>query len=411
MNAVILSIGQELITGQTVDTNSAYLAQRLSGLGISTREHWTIGDDQAAIAAALRRAAAVADVVLVSGGLGPTEDDLTRQALADVLGTELVMDAKCLAELEEWFRRRERQMVPANRVQAMVPRGARAIDNRMGTAPGLAARVGAADIYIMPGVPSEMKVMYEEQIAPHLPRLGGVIHHHILHTFGTGESDIGMQIADLMKRDANPLVGTTVAAGMVSIRIITCADTDAEARDKTLAVAAEIRRRLGELVVGEGDATMASAVGELLRTRKQTLTTAESCTGGMVGTMLTGVSGSSDYYLGGVVSYANALKQSLLGVGEDLLGAHGAVSEPVAAAMADACRKRLGSDWAISITGVAGPGGGTEHKPVGLVYIGLAGPLGTEVHRSLFPGARDMIRLRAALSAMNYLRLRLLTQP
>ena len=408
MNAIIISIGEELTSGQTVDTNSAFLARRLAECGIKTLEHHTVSDDRGPIAAAIARAAGAAELVIVTGGLGPTDDDLTRHGLADALGTELAVDEKCLSHLEEWFRSRGRTMVASNRVQAMVPRGAEPLDNRMGTAPGLAAKVGAATVYVTPGVPSEMKVMFEEVIRPRLPAGTGVIASKVVHTFGSGESDVGMKIADLMRRGANPLVGTTVAAGMVSIRIQAHSPDPGQARAMAAETAAEVRRRLGDLVVGEDDETMAAVVGGLLRQRGQTVATAESCTGGLIGELITSVSGSSEYYLGGVVAYANRVKVELLGVSEELLRQAGAVSEPVAGAMAEGCRRKFASDWAISVTGVAGPTGGSAEKPVGLVYIGLAGPGGTEILRSQFPGTREVIRLRASLMGMNLLRIKLL---
>jgi nicotinamide-nucleotide amidase len=408
MNAIIISIGEELTSGQTVDTNSAFLARRLAECGIKTLEHHTVSDDRGPITAAIARAAQAAELVIVTGGLGPTDDDLTRHGLADALGTELAIDPKCLAHLEEWFRSRGRTMVASNRVQAMVPRGAEPLDNRMGTAPGLAAKVGGATVYVTPGVPSEMKMMFEEVIRPRLPAGTGVIASKVVHTFGSGESDVGMKIADLMRRGANPLVGTTVAAGMVSIRIQAHSADPDQARAMAAEAAAEVRRRLGDLVVGEDDETMAAVVGGLLRKRGQTLATAESCTGGLIGELITSVSGSSEYYLGGVVAYANRVKVELLGVSDELLRQAGAVSEPVAGAMTEGCRRRFSSDWAISVTGVAGPTGGTAEKPVGLVYIGLSGPGGTEILRSQFSGTREVIRLRASLMGMNLLRLKLL---
>ena len=410
MNAIIISIGNELTTGQTVDTNSAYLAAGLAEHGIAANEHWTIADDRGAISAAFRRAAEAADVVLVTGGLGPTQDDLTRQGLADAMGSSLVLDEKCLARIEEFFRRRNRPMNEANRVQAMIPAGAMPLENRLGTAPGLAARLGKANIFVTPGVPWEMKWIFENRIAPQLPPGQGVIVHRIIHTFGLGESDVGAMIADLMRRGANPLVGTTVAAGMVSIRIISEAKDRDIARRQAGDVIQELKRRLGDLVVGEEDQTMASVVGEMLRHRKQTVATAESCTGGMVGQTLTSIAGASDYYLGGVVAYANQAKAGLLDVPRELIALHGAVSEPVARAMAEGCRKHFASDWAISVTGIAGPGGGSEQKPIGLVYVGLAGPSGTQSHRHILPGTRDIVRLRATLTALDHLRLELMRQ-
>jgi nicotinamide-nucleotide amidase len=407
MNAIILSVGDELASGQTIDTNSAYLARRLAARGIRAVEHVTAPDDRRRIAEAIRRGAKDAELLVITGGLGPTDDDLTRQALADAMGVELVLDEPSLAAIEKFFRALSRPMADANRAQAMAPRGANVLPNRMGTAPGIHARVGAAEVYVMPGVPAEMEAMFEEAVLPRLPAGEGAIALRLVHCFGAGESDVGTKIADLMRRDANPLVGTTVAAGMVSIRIQGRAASEAEGSTLADRAVEEVRRRLGDLVVGQGEQTMASVLGGLLRGRGQTLATAESCTGGMIGAMLTAVGGASDYYRGGVVAYANDAKADLLDVPRPMLEAHGAVSEPVAAAMAEGCRERFRADWALSATGVAGPAGGSPQKPVGLVFLGLAGDEGTRVQRAVFPGTREAIRLRASLAAMNMLRLKL----
>jgi len=410
--AIIISIGNELTGGQTVDTNSAYLAGQLGMLGIETLYHVTVGDDRDATARAITEAAAQAEIVLVTGGLGPTADDLTRYALADAMGgAELVEDAASLAELEAFFHRRQRTMVPANRVQIMFPAGTRPLPNACGTAPGIAACIGNAKVYVMPGVPREMRAMFAQHIAPALPAGQVVIIRRILHTFGTGESDIGTRIADLMARDANPLVGTTVSAGLVSVRVTSHAASTLEAERLATAAIAEITTRLGEFVVGQGDQAMPAAVGALLSHRSQTLAMAESCTGGLIGEMITDVSGSSEYFLGGIISYANAVKRDVLGVGEDILAQNGAVSEPVARAMAIGCRAKFNADWAIAVTGIAGPDGGTPEKPVGLVYTAIAGCDHTEVQRHIFPGDRPTVRRRAALAALNQLRLRLRPRP
>jgi nicotinamide-nucleotide amidase len=301
-------------------------------------------------------------------------------------------------------------MGPANRIQAMAPRGAELLENKVGTAPGLFARIGEAAVFVVPGVPSEMEWMFDNQIAPRLPRNVGVTIHRTIHTFGAGESDVGMKILDLMQKAGPVLVGTTVAAGMVSIRIISRGKTGQEAQAQSEEVAQEVKRRLGELVIGEGAESMAAAVGKILRDRRQTLATAESCTGGLLGQMITSVPGASDYYLGGVISYANRVKEKLLGVGAGAIAEHGAVSEEVAAAMAQGARKLMGSDWAISITGVAGPGGGSAEKPVGLVWMALAGPGVAKAGKTLWGGTREIIRTRSALSALNMLRLELMNQ-
>lgn len=407
MKAIILAVGNELTSGQTVDTNSAYLARQLVAMGIETIRHHTVPDDRLAIATALTDAAAAADLVLVTGGLGPTADDLTRHGLADAMGVELVLDEKALAELKAFFRRRDRKMVPTNRVQAMFPVGAKPIENQAGTAPGIAAKLAGADVYIMPGVPHEMRWIFENRIAGELPAAANVIIERVVHTFGTGESDVAAKIADLMRRDANPTVGTTVAAGLISIRISARAETADRAEALAQRAVAEVKDRLGEWVLGEGEATMASVVGDLLREAGHTLSTAESCTGGLLGSMITEVPGASDYYAGGVVSYANEAKRDVLGVPEGLMKSHGAVSEPVAKAMAAGVRERMGTDYALAITGIAGPAGGSESKPVGLVYIALASPDALDVHRHVFPGDRQAIRRRSATAALNHLRLAL----
>ena len=407
MKAMVLAIGDELVGGRTVDTNSAYLSERLAARGIRTVAHVTVADDCSAIADAVADAARRADVVLITGGLGPTEDDLTRQGLADAMGVELVLNEACLAEIEAFFRQRGREMAPTNRIQAMLPAGAQPLDNRLGTAPGIAATLGGSSVFVMPGVPHEMREMFDTQIVSRLPDGAGAIVQHIVHTYGQGESAVGTTIHDLMRRDANPTVGTTVASGVVSVRVTAHAESPERADAVARETVAEVRRRLGELVIGENDDTAASVVGAMLRQRGQTVATAESCTGGLIGEQITDVPGASEYFLGGAVCYANAAKRDVLGVDEHLLAEHGAVSEPVAEAMAAGCRERFDSDWAVATTGIAGPTGGTESKPVGLVYISLAGPDGTQVHRHVFSGTRKFIRLQAALAAINYLRLAL----
>ena len=410
MKAIIIAVGDELLSGMTVDTNSAHLAEELALRGIETIAHRTVGDNEQAIAAAIAGAAEQAPIVLVSGGLGPTKDDLTRQALALATGGELVLDESCLADIERFFARRGRQMAEVNRIQAMIPAGAEPLANTFGTAPGLAGRLGDAAVFVMPGVPLEMREMFAASVVPRLPRTGISITRRLLHTYGTGESDIGSMIGDLMaERNGAVTVGTTVAAGLVSVRITARAADDSEARRRADAVLDDVRDRLGTLVVGADGVTMAPAVGQLLVERGQTLATAESCTGGMIGQMITDTPGASAYYLGGIVAYANEIKIAQLGVDGEMLGLEGAVSERVAEAMSLGCRGRFASDWALSVTGIAGPEGGTEAKPVGLVYIGLAGAGRCAVHRHTFPGPRRQIRRRTAVAALNHLRLALLS--
>ncbi len=407
MQAVIIAVGDELISGAIVDTNTAYLARRLGERGIATVRHVTVGDDEADIAVAIAAAAAEADVVLVTGGIGPTVDDLSRHGLARAMGVELREDPRQAERIAARFASFGREMKPSNRVQALVPVGAAPIDNDCGTAPGLAATIGEARIFITPGVPREMEAMFEEKIFPQLAGAGAVA-RRLIHTYGSGESNVGEVIADLMARGLNPAVGTTAKDGVITVRINATGDSAEAAGADADATAAEVRRRLGELVFGEGEQTLPAVVGELLAAAGATLATAESCTGGLVGEMITAVSGSSRYYLGGAVTYANAAKVDLAGVDAALIERHGAVSEPVAEAMAVGIRRRLGADWGVATTGIAGPTGGTDEKPVGLVVMAVAGPAGCEVHRRSFPGGRDVVRHRAAVAVLGYLRLALI---
>jgi nicotinamide-nucleotide amidase len=320
---------------------------------------------------------------------------------------ELREDEHSLWRIAGFFASMNRQMTPSNRQQALVPEGGSAIDNECGTAPGLAAPVGQAQVYVLPGPPHEMKDMFSRRVAPLLPPLGQIA-RRTLHTCGAGESQVGEKLADLMQRGRNPSVGTTAGGGLVSVRILAHGDSPQNAAAMAETTAAEVAGRLGELVFGRDDQSMAEVVGQALRQAKASLALAESCTGGMVGEMITAVPGSSDYFRGGIVCYANQVKTDLLGVGEALLQAHGAVSAEVAAVMAASAAGRLGAEWGLSLTGIAGPGGGSEAKPVGLVYVGLSGPGVQAVQRHVFPGSREMVRRRAALWALNHLRLALL---
>jgi nicotinamide-nucleotide amidase len=414
MQAIIISIGDELVLGQAVDTNSAWLSAELARLGVAVVEHVTVGDDLERIAASLRRAAAAADVLLVTGGLGPTADDLTRQALAQVLGTPLELHPPSLERIQAFFDRLGREMVSCNRVQAMLPRGAEALENPQGTAPGIKARIGRAVAFFTPGVPSEMKAMFAETIASALRELarqrGGsaAVVSRTLRCLGTGESNLAEMLGELMARGRNPVVNTTVALGIISLRLNASAADEAAGRALIEPVEAQIRRRLGNLIFGVDEESLAGVVGRLLRQRQATLATAESCTGGLLGGEITAVPSASDYFLAGWVTYSNQAKQRLLEVPATLLEQHGAVSAPVAGALAANARRLAGSTHALSITGIAGPAGGTAEKPVGLVYIGLAGPEGVTVERHVFHGDRATIRRRSVHAALNLLRLRLL---
>ncbi len=400
--AAILAIGDELILGQSLDTNSQFIAARLSELGFAVREHATLPDDQSAITAAITRLTRDTSVLVISGGLGPTADDLTRQALAAAMGEELVTDEAALAVIEAWYTRRSRAMPQTNRVQALRPAGASMIDNPHGTAPGLAAAIGDCRIYCLPGPPREMKPMFERAVTP-LAASIGTIRTRVLSTFGLGESAVAQQLGSLMDRARNPLVGTTASQGVVSVRL-RATGLDEAALDQTEQL---VRNALGDVIFAR-DASLAEHVITRLRQRSETLATVESCTGGLVGSALTDIAGASAAYLGGLVTYTNELKTALAGVEPAIIAEHGAVSRACAIAMAQGARTRLGATHAVAVTGIAGPEGGSEAKPVGTVWFALASEnMPTDVRRFRFPGDRASVRTWGVATALAIVRLRL----
>jgi nicotinamide-nucleotide amidase len=413
MKAEIIAIGSELVSGQALDTNSQWLSRGLGVLGIPVHFHTTLGDVLEENVAAFRVAVERAGLVVMSGGLGPTQDDLTRQALAEVAGVPLVEDAAALEAIAALFARRNRVMAERNKVQALFPRGSEPIPNRVGTAPGIWMTLGRATVACLPGVPSEMRVMFDEQVASRLKPLAGegrVLVHHKINLFGKGESDIEAAALDLTARGRTPEVGITVSDATISFRITAEGPSEEEARRAMEPTLATIRDRFGELVVGEGSTDVADAMVALLAATGTTLATAESCTGGLIAHWITRIAGVSPFYPGGVVSYANTAKMELLDVPAPLLETHGAVSAEVADAMAVGVRRRLGAAVGLSVTGVAGPTGGTPLKPVGLVYLGLADASGVQSRRlEMGPEQpRDVIQSRAAKAALNWVRLHLL---
>ncbi len=414
LTAGIIAVGTELALGQTVDTNTAWLARELATLGIRAGQHVTVPDEADDIRAEALRLATSCDVLIITGGLGPTEDDLTRAALAAAAGVELEVHQPSVDHLREFFASRRRVMPERNLVQARLPRGAQVLANPCGTAPGFCVELGGTPCYVLPGVPFEMQMMFRNEVRPALAAQarGRVLRSRLIHTFGMGESDVGSKLADLMQRGRNPEVGTTAGVGVVSVRINALADSAAECDALLGEYAAEVRGRLGEVVFGEGDRTLAEACGELLVEAGQTVATAESCTGGLVSKLLTDAAGASRYFLGGVVCYANSAKEHVVGVPGALLVEYGAVSEPVAAALAEGAARAFGTDWAVSVTGIAGPSGGTAEKPVGLVFVGLHGPGGTRAEEYRFgtDWPREGIRIRSAYAVLNTLRLALVRE-
>jgi len=413
MNAIILSIGDELILGQTIDSNSAWLSARLADRGIIPLYHKTIADDLEATVAALRLAIDETDLVIVTGGLGPTQDDLTRQALAALIQKPLDLHPPSLERVKAFFQKLGREMSVSNRIQAYVPRGAEVLDNDWGTAPGIKLKVGEVLIFAFPGVPHEMEKMAECYLFPLFDRGSGkAVAVESLATFGAGESTVAEKLGALMRRDRNPMIGTTVSGGVVTVRLRSEAPTASLAQKQLSRAVALVKERLGVLVFAEGKQTLAGAVGQLAKANSKRLVTAESCTGGLVSEMLTNIPGASAWFVGGWVTYANDLKIKELSVPATLIEREGAVSEAVVCAMAEGALKHSMADFSVALTGVAGPEGGTEAKPVGMVWIAVGCKEGdrmvVKAECFRFPGGRDVIRDRAAKTALNLLRLELM---
>jgi nicotinamide-nucleotide amidase len=412
MKAEIIAVGTELVSGQSLDTNSQWLSRALGGVGIEVRFHSAVGDDLAENIEVFRAATERADLILVSGGLGPTQDDLTREALAAVAGVPLVEDAGSLETIRAMFARRNREMSERNRVQALFPEGAEPLPNAIGTAPGIGLQVGRAWVACLPGVPNEMKRMYEDQVLPRLisrKLATRKIVHRKINLFGKGESDIEAMALDLTARGRKPEVGITASDGTISFRISSEAPTEDEARLLIEPTAAIIHERFGDLIVGEGTEDVVDAVVRELARTGRTIATAESCTGGLVARMLTSIPGVSAFYPGGVVTYSNQAKTEILGVPAALIEEHGAVSHEVAEAMARLVRVKFGTDLGIAVTGVAGPTSDSPDHPVGLVYLGLALPHKNQTRKlELGPEQpRDVIQSRAAKQALNWARISL----
>ncbi len=414
-SAEIICVGTELLLGDIVNGNAQYLGQQLASLGIAHHYQTVVGDNPTRIKRAVAIASERSQLLIFTGGLGPTPDDLTLETLADFFNAALSERPEIVADLEKKFARRGRTLTDTSRRQALIPNGADVLPNPTGTAPGVIwePKEGLC-IMTFPGVPREMKIMWTATAVPYLRASGwadGVIHSQMLKFWGIGETTIAENVKGFLPAE-NPTVATYALGGEVKLRISAKAASVTAANALILPVAQEIRRLTGPACYGIDSETIADVVGRQLIARSQTVSVAESCTGGGLGQLLTETPGSSSYFWGGVISYDNRVKQGLLGVGADILETHGAVSAEVAVSMALGVRDRLGTDWGISITGVAGPDGGSPKKPVGLVYIGLASAEQTLTKKYLFDQTltRAQIRQRSALSALNLLRMTLLGQ-
>jgi nicotinamide-nucleotide amidase len=406
MRAAVLNIGTELTRGELVNGNAAWLSDRLTALGIEVIEHTVVADDSERIGATLARFGREVKLVVCTGGLGPTSDDLTAEAVAAALGVPLDRHEPTLERIRERYRRVGREMPAPNLKQADLPRGARALDNDEGTAPGFALQIGGARCFFFPGVPREMRHLFERHLVPELaPQLRRTSHQVHIRTFGLRESEVAERLADIDLGGAQHRNAITIGYRAhfpdIEVKVLARAGDEAAARALAEEVAEQVRERLLPYAYGGRDDSYAGYVGGLLKARGLKLAIAESCTGGLIGKLLTDAAGSSEYMLLDVIAYANSAKRELLGVPSEILDRHGAVSAETAAAMAEGVLVRAGADLAVATTGIAGPAGGTADKPVGTVWFGVAqrGEK-TQTERRVLQGDRERIRMLAAYVAL-----------
>jgi nicotinamide-nucleotide amidase len=410
LDAEIIAVGSEMLTSQRIDTNSLFLTDQLNILGIEVRRKLVIGDDRALLTGAVRHALNHAGVVILTGGLGPTEDDVTREAVAAALGRELVHNPEVCAEIEERFRRRGRRMAENNKRQALVIEGADVLRNARGTAPGQWMEHDGRLVILLPGPPGELQEMFREHCMPRLrARVPGVvIRTRFYRVTGMTESDLDALIAPVYKTYANPATTVLASAGDIQVHLRARCETEEEAERLLAQVGGPIEELLGSRLYSRSGDSIEQVLGDILRTRGATVSVAESCTGGMVGERLTDVPGSADYFIGGFLTYTDRMKTDLLGVDAALLAKHTAVSAEVACAMAEGARTKTGSTYAVATTGEAGPLSSTG-APVGTVYVGFAREgQPPEAQRFSMPGDRSRVRGFTTNAALDLLRRRVL---
>ena len=414
MKACIVAVGSEMLTPFRVDTNSLAITERLNSIGYDVRMKAVVADDVDELADVVRSALGWADLIVITGGLGPTEDDITRDAVARVVQVPLDIDERIVDRIRERFKRRGLVMPEINRRQAMIPRGATVLENPNGTAPGLWLEHGRTTIILLPGPPREMTPMFDEVVRSRLAPAAGAagVFRRALKITGRTESDVDATVQPIYSRwTGQPIpISTTILAtlGQIELHLSAQSRDRAGAHDALDAAVRELLQALGPAVYSTDDRTLEMVVGELLHERGLTIAVAESCSGGLLASRLTDVPGSSNYLERGVVCYSNRSKIEMLGVPEVLIQQHGAVSEPVAAEMADGIRARAGTNVGIGITGIAGPGGGTPEKPVGTVCIAVVVDGQRWVRTFPFFGGREMVKFQSTQAAMNMLRLMLL---
>lgn len=409
MKAEILAVGTEILLGDIVNTNSQYIAKRLADLGISVYHQSVVGDNPERLLEAYRLAFSRVDLVIATGGLGPTKDDLTKEIAFEYFGKKSVVHEASLKIIEGYFKDMNRPMAQSNKKQAYFPADAVILPNNNGTAPGCIIEENGKIIALLPGPPWEMKPMFEEAVVPYLQKFQqGVLVSKVLRVVGVGESSAAEMIEDILDNQTNPTVAPYAKAGEMTFRITAKANTEDEGIRLMAPMEAEIRSRLGNNIYGEGNITLENVLGEMLINRKLTIATAESCTGGMVASALINYPGISSAFMEGAVTYSNDAKINRLGVKRETLDKYGAVSSEVAAEMAQGIAKTAGTNIGISTTGIAGPDGGSAEKPVGLVYIGfyMNGKAKTKMLK--LSGNRQKIRERATMQLLDLVRRELL---
>jgi nicotinamide-nucleotide amidase len=410
LKAEIIAIGSELLTPHRTDTNSLWLTERLNSIGIAVQLKTVVGDDESNLEQTARDALGRSDIIISTGGLGPTEDDVTRKVFARVTGRQLMLDYEILAAIRERFASRGYQMTPNNERQALIPNGAKALPNPNGTAPGLKMDASGKLVVLLPGPPRENQPMFDDHVMPELEKMsrGARMSKRVVKVTGLGESALDDLIAPIYGEYTNPTTTILFTDSEIEVHLEAKAATEARAAELAGELAYKLEDKLGEHCYSTRGESLEEVIGNRLRLTQYTIATAESCTGGLIAERITNVSGSSDYFLGSIVSYSNETKTSMLGVPAELIERHGPVSGAVAEAMARGIKERTGATVGVSVTGVAGPGGGTDAVPVGTVYIGLADDVTNTNRRFTLLGDRHLIRWRASTAALDMVRRRYL---
>lgn len=404
----LITTGSELLLGEIVNTNSAYLSAALNQAGFDVVYHSTVGDNRARMRSVMEIALDRADMIITSGGLGPTLGDITKETMAELLGIPLVMHEPSLDKIKCFFAHRHAHMPVNNQKQALIPKGSHVLHNSCGTAPGIVLHHNGKIIVHLPGPPHELKAMVSGELLPYLQahyRQEAVIVSKELHTYGWGESTVDEKLRDILLAQSNPTVALLARRGEILVRITAKAAHTAEAERLINDMQQQICARLGDTIFGTDDQTMEGVVADALFAQKKTIALAESCTGGLVTSRLTDVRGASSYLIGSVVCYSNEIKEKQLGVPHETLIAYGAVSEPTARAMAEGIRRLNHTDLGVGVTGIAGPDGGTDEKPVGTVYISVAGDNGTVCRLCHFTGNRTTIKQLVSQAVLNEIRI------